>query len=139
MIVVVEGGCFCGKVRFKSAGEPVASRMCWCRDCQYLAAGSATVNLIFRAEGFEIAGETQDYISTADSGNVMHRRFCPACGTPLFSQSDARPQLVIVRGGALDEPERARPGGVIWTASAPSWACIDPALPATPGQPPPVS
>ena len=136
---MVEGGCYCGKVRFKSAGEPMVSRLCWCRDCQYLAAGSATVNLIFRADGFEITGETTDYVPIADSGNVMHRRFCPSCGTPLFSQSEARPNLIIARGGALDDPEIARPGGAIWTDSAPSWACIDTALPTTPGQPPPVS
>ena len=137
--MVVEGGCFCGKVRFSSASPPITSRMCWCRDCQYLAAGSATVNLIFQAEGFAISGETTDYVSTADSGNVMHRRFCPACGTPLFSQSQARPHLIIARGGTLDDAELARPQAVIWSASAPVWACIDPALPATEGQPPPAA
>lgn len=135
----VTGGCFCGRVRFESASAPITARMCWCRDCQYLAAGSATVNLIFRAEGFRITGETADHVSTADSGNVMHRRFCPACGTPLFSQSEARPHLIIARGGTLDDPELAKPQGVIWTDSAPAWACIDPDLPATPGQPPPVA
>lgn len=136
---MVSGGCLCGAVRFTSAAGPIATRVCWCRDCQKLAAGSATVNAIFRAEGFEITGETQDYVSTADSGSVMHRRFCPTCGTPLFSAAESRPHLIIVRAGALDDPAAAAPSSTIWTASAPSWALIDPEHPTHEGQPPPVA
>ena len=95
------------------------------------------MNLIFAADSVHITGETTDYRSIADSGNVMHRRFCPACGTPVTSAAESRPHLLIVRGGTLDDPELARPQGVIWTASAPDWACIDPALPAVEGQPAP--
>ena len=29
----------------------------------------------------------------------MHRRFCPSCGTHLFSEAESRPHLVIVRNG----------------------------------------
>ncbi|HAH64853.1 MAG TPA: aldehyde-activating protein, partial [Rhizobiales bacterium] len=36
--------------------------------------------------------------------NVMHRRFCPKCGTHVFAQSEARPHLMSVRAGTLDEP-----------------------------------
>ena len=75
--------------------------------------------------------------SVADSGNVMHRRFWSACGTPLFSEAEARPHLVFVRAGTLDDPELGRPSATIWTAAAPSWACIDPSLPRVERQPPP--
>ena len=135
---MIEGGCLCGQVRFRTSAQPIAARVCWCRDCQAFAAGSGTVNVIFPVEGFEIEGETRDYVSTSDSGNVMHRRFCPTCGVPLFSASEARPALIIARAGTLDDPELARPSGTIWTASAPSWAPIDETLPKTEGQPPPV-
>ena len=132
------GRCLCGAVKFTLAGEPVAVRICWCRDCQYFAAGAGTVNAVFRVEGFEITGETRDYASRADSGNRMHRRFCPVCGTPMFSQAEARPELIIARAGTLDDPEAITPSATIWTASAPSWACIAEDLPRTEGQPPPV-
>ena len=132
----ITGGCLCGAIRYRSTATPLASRVCWCRDCQYFAAGSGTVNVIFRAETFEITGETTDYASDADSGNRMHRRFCPRCGTPMFSQSEARPDMIIARAGTLDDPELVAPSGTIWTASAPSWACIAEDLPRTEGQPP---
>jgi hypothetical protein len=41
-----QGGCLCGQVRFSLNAEPVASRVCWCRDCQRLAA-NGTANAIF--------------------------------------------------------------------------------------------
>jgi hypothetical protein len=129
------GRCLCGAVRFGFAGAPVATRACWCRDCQYLSSGNASVNAIFRVEGFTLEGEVAAYASTADSGNAMRRSFCPRCGTPLFSQSSARPELMVVRVGALDDREAMRPGGIIWTASAPGWAVLDPDVPHTGGQP----
>jgi hypothetical protein len=85
-----------------------------------------------------VTGEIRDYASTADSGNKMHRKFCPVCGTPLFSQAESRPTLVFIRAGALDDPEIAKPSSTIWTASAPSWACIDQSLPQIEGQPAPI-
>ncbi len=51
----------------------------------------------------------RDFSLTADSGNLMHRRFCPECGTHPFSAAETRPQLVFVRAGTLDDPEVARP------------------------------
>ncbi len=135
---MIEGGCLCGLVRFRTEAEPVAARVCWCRTCQYLAAGHATANLIVPSDGLVVEGETRAYVSTADSGNIMHRRFCPACGTPLFTSSEARPDRVGIRAGALDDPELARPTATIWTASAPRWACIDADLPSFDKAPPPV-
>ena len=114
-------------------------RLCWCRDCQYFAAGNATVNLVFPSNAIQIEGALTDYRSVADSGRVMHRRFCPKCGTPLFSEAESRPHLIIVRNGALDDTELLKPDATIWTASAPEWAWIDEALPQHVGQPPPVA
>ena len=137
-MTAVSGGCFCGAVRFRFGAPPVAVRSCWCRDCQYLACGNASVNAIFRADGLEVTGELSAYRSLADSGSEMTRSFCPRCGTQLFSQAASRPELMVVRVGALDEPQAAAPSGTIWTASAPGWGLIDATLPCTEGQPPPV-
>ena len=52
---------------------------------------------------------------------------------------DPHNQFIFVRAGSLDDPEWAKPAATIWTASAPSWACIDEQLPRHTGQPPPPS
>jgi len=133
------GGCLCRQVRFTITAEPIAMRLCWCRDCQYFAAGSATVNVVFPSESVTVTGELSDYQSVAESGNRMHRRFCPNCGTPVFSAAESRPHLLIVRNGALDDTALLKPSATIWTSSAPEWAWIDESLPMHAGQPPPIA
>lgn len=135
----ITGGCLCGAVRFESSAPPIVTRVCWCRLCQYLGAGSGTVNVCFATAAFTIRGATSDHQSVAESGNVMHRRFCPFCGTPLFSEAESRPHLVFVRAGSLDDPEVANPAMTIWTSTAPSWACMADDLPRVERQPPPAA
>ena len=65
----------------------------------------------------------------------MHRTFCPDCGTPVFSEAEPRPNIIIIRAGTLDDPEIGKPTGAIWTDSAPTWACFDPDMPKVAGQP----
>ncbi len=137
--MVIEGGCLCGAVRFRSTVEPITTRACWCRLCQHIGAGGPTVNACFPREAVTIEGALADYASVADSGNAMHRRFCPGCGTHLFSEAEARPHLIFIRVGALDDPSLAPPAATIWTAQAPTWACIDPTIPSLKGQPPPAA
>lgn len=136
--VSVSGGCLCGSVRFTVAGPPLAARVCWCRLCQYLGAGNGMVSVCFHSEALRLEGNPVWHESTADSGNVMRRGFCATCGTPLFSRALARPHLVFIRAGALDDPNVLAPQMTIWTAEAPDWAKFDPDLPQFPGQPPPV-
>ena len=135
----IQGGCLCRAVRYESSAAPIMTRVCWCRVCQYVAAGSGTVNVFFKTESLSIHGNTQDYSSIADSGNVIHRRFCPHCGTPLFTAAEVRPHLIAVRAGTLDDPNLVQPAVTIWTSAAPHWACIAQSLPQVERQPPPVA
>lgn len=130
------GHCLCGAVRFTLAAEPLVTRVCWCRDCQHLAA-NGTVNLLMAADAVRSDGVLAEHTKPADSGNPIRRQFCPQCGTHLFSRSDARPQFCVVRAGNLDEPSSIRPEMNIWTRSAPSWACLDATLAQSEGQAPP--
>jgi hypothetical protein len=137
--MTITGRCRCGAVRYSIETEPIFTRHCWCRDCQYIGAGAGTVNVFFPSDAVKVEGTVADYVSRADSGNTMHRQFCPACGTPMFTQSEARRQYVGVRAGTLDDPEIGKPAMVIWTASAPSWAAFEAEIPheAKQAQPPP--
>lgn len=121
------GSCLCGAVRYRIFAEPVISRLCWCRACQHIAA-NGTVNVLVPTAGLEISGQLSEYISTADSGNEMRRRFCPCCGSHLFANSSGRPQFTVVRAGTLDDPSSVRPAMNIWASSAPAWACLDSTL-----------
>src|SRR6266478_9318238 len=103
--MITTGQCLCGAVRYRITAEPITTRACWCRLCQYIGAGSNTVNVGFPSSAITIEGTLADYRSVADSGNVMHRRFCPTCGTAMFSEAESRPHLIFVRAGTLDDRE----------------------------------
>jgi hypothetical protein len=132
------GGCLCGQVRFRIEADPGASRYCWCRDCQRLAS-NGTVNVIFPTDAIAITGMPAQHVKTADSGNSVTRRFCPECGTQLFSDSTGRPGFTVVRLGTLDDPSSIKPTANIWSASAPQWACLDGSLETFPAAPPAAS
>ena len=130
------GRCLCGAVTFKVSGEPISSRICWCRDCQHVSA-NGTVNAVFPAEAFQVQGQLTEYTRVADSGNTIARLFCPTCGGHVYGHTSSRPQLRVIRVGALDDPSSIAPRQNIWTSSAPGWACLDPDIEQVSAQPAP--
>jgi hypothetical protein len=136
---MIEGGCLCKAVRYRAEAQPLTMRACWCRFCQYIAAGNAAIGLAFPRAMVTITGALRDYATIADSGSHMHRRFCPVCGVHMFSEAEERPNLIFVRAGTLDDPNIVKPTTVIWTAQAPHWAKIDPDCVQFEGQPPPIA
>jgi hypothetical protein len=135
----ITGGCLCRAVRYSASAQPIVTRQCWCRTCQYIGAGSSTVNVAFETKHVAITGELRRYASKADSGNAMQRGFCSVCGTPVTSQADVRPHLIFLRAGTLDHPAIIAPAMNIWTKEAPQWVDLDPDLPMVAGQPPPAA
>lgn len=137
--MAIPGGCLCGQLRFTINAAPIGARLCWCRDCQRIASGSATVNVLFPEEAVHYTGDITTIELTADSGNRVERGFCPVCGSQMYSRT-VEPAGVMpmrIRAGTLDDPELMAPQAIIWTSSAPSWATLDPAIPHYPKAPPP--
>ena len=130
--MAITGGCLCGAVRYTVDADPIVTRVCWCRDCQKFGAGSATVNVMFPAKAVRLEGALQDYESVAASGNRMHRGFCPACGTPITTGSEARPHLIGLRAGTLDDPDALPPDIHIFTSSKMPWVVLPEGTPAGP-------
>lgn len=129
--MTITGSCFCGQVRYTiDADAPLGTGTCWCRDCQKIASGSPTNNAFFPEDAVRFEGELGRIEKIADSGNKVERGFCPKCGSQMFSRTlEPQGMPIRIRTGTLDDPELAPPKVVIWTASAPSWAVIDPDLP----------
>lgn len=133
------GACQCGAVTVEARGDPLTTRECWCRDCQKLAAGGPTRNIFFHSADVTIAGPVKAHDVMPDSGNPLERGFCGECGTPVYSQSHVRRHLITLRIGLFDDTSALGPQSAIWTASAPAWAKLDPALPQVERQPPPLA
>jgi hypothetical protein len=128
------GRCLCGQAHYTIHAEPIGARMCWCRDCQRIASGSPTVNVLFPVDAVNFAGEIAFSERIADSGNRVRRGFCPKCGSQVYSRSIDHPALPIrIRAGTLDNPDLIAPEVIIFTDSAPKWAHFNPDLPQYPG------
>ena len=68
-------------------------------------------------------------LSASDAGNEVTRAFCPECCCPLFIRVSARPDIVGLRVGSLDDPSGFRPEADIFAESAQPWDHMNPDVP----------
>lgn len=135
--VEAEGGCLCGAVRFKVSGAPIRMAQCHCRDCQRASGTGHMSNAIFPADNVTVTGRTASYDSTADSGNVLTRHFCPTCGGRLFLYVNARPGMIVMAAGAFDDSSWFEPEIVLYTKRRPHWDLTTDKVPNFEAAPPP--
>ena len=97
------GGCYCGQVRYRAEGEPVLKAQCHCRECQYIAGGSANMLIAMPTEGFSYTEGEPKQFARSDIENPVTREFCENCGTHLTSRPPGFP-AVIIKVGSMDDP-----------------------------------
>lgn len=131
------GGCACGAVRYEIAAEPVFSNHCQCRHCQHESGTGHGSYLTFPSrKDVTLTGKTAEWGVVADSGNVKTRGFCPTCGSPVYLNFAAMPDIFTIHAASLDEPGRFTPQVVTYAMRGPAWDHLDPALPKFDKMPP---
>lgn len=124
----ITGGCLCEKVRY-SCSEEAGGGHCHCLDCQKASGTGHCSHMIVPEAGFTVTGEVKFFDKPADSGNMVSRGFCPACGSAIYSTNAGMPGLIFVRASSLDDPEHFKPQMRVYTDRAASWDLMDPSLP----------
>jgi hypothetical protein len=117
----ITGGCLCGRVRYTVTGEPAFSGLCHCRNCQRYTGSAFEALIAFPAASVSVQGELKTYDDTGDSGQPVHRRFCPNCGSGVVNEVDALPGVTIVLAGTLDDPAAFKPTMDVYWSSAQPW------------------
>jgi hypothetical protein len=98
----------CGAVRYTIAEKPLATGLCHCNRCRPQS-GSAFSTVIFvHRNAISITGETAVFDDIGASGLRVLRRYCPHCGSPMTTESDATPD-VFVKAGSIDSNEWYHP------------------------------
>ena len=115
------GGCLCGRVRYTVTGEPAFSGLCHCRNCQRYTGSAFEALIAFPAASVSVQGELKTYDDTGDSGQPVHRRFCPNCGSGVVNEVDALPGVTIVLAGTLDDPAAFKPTMDVYWSNAQPW------------------
>jgi hypothetical protein len=124
----VEGGCQCGRARYRLKASPLSVYNCHCKDCQRFSGAGWSMSMIVRNADFELLeGEIARYDRKAESGNVIAMNFCAHCHGWLWNDPPAA-DIKVVRAGTLDDIDWATPVGNIWTDSKAAWTHIDPAF-----------
>lgn len=132
-----EGGCACGAVRYR-ARPAVALTLyrCHCRDCQKQTSSAFGLSMFLPEAAFELTrGSPAKFARTADSGRVVDSFFCGDCGSRVYNTSAARPGLVNLRPGSLDDPAGLAPVGDLWAERRQDWVDLLPDGLAYPTQP----
>jgi hypothetical protein len=129
METYLSGGCACGGIRYACSSEPLAMLNCHCRDCQQSSGAPFASGVVVPKGSVDISGSPREYSVRASSGLLATRSFCGTCGSPLFTTGEAMPEFMSIRFTSLDDASGFHPSLDIWTSSAPSWVCLDEALP----------
>ena len=79
------------------------------------------MNVAVPSDSLEIRGTPNAYEILGASGLSVSRRFCPRCGSTLFTDAKAFPGMTFIKGGSLDDPSRLQPTVHIWCDSAQPW------------------
>jgi hypothetical protein len=117
----ITGGCLCGRVRYTVTGAPAFSGLCHCRNCQRYTGSAFEALIAFPAASVSVQGELKTYDDTGDSGQPVHRRFCPNCGSGVVNEVDVLPGVTIVLAGTLDDPAAFKPTMDVYWSSAQPW------------------
>ena len=118
----ISGGCLCGAVKYTSAADPVLVALCHCHHCQKQSGSAYSVNVGIPKGSLQFtSGKTAVYQDTGSSGMPVYRHFCSSCGSPIFSDVVASPQLDWLKAGTLDDTSWVKPAVSIWCESAQGW------------------
>jgi len=111
----IQGGCYCGEIRYLSLGKPEASIQCHCRECQYITGGNPNVLMIFPLDDFQFTKGNPKEFKRNDIENPVTRLFCENCGTGIGTKNPNRPNSIILKVGTFDDPSIFKPDIAIFT------------------------
>jgi hypothetical protein len=114
----LQGGCFCGAIRYRARSAPAASMICHCNSCRRLTAAPVVAWLTFAKASFEyLQGQPAELRS---SPGVL-RAFCSACGTHLTYHNDRYVDEIDVTTATLDDPAAFAPTHHSWLSHNIEW------------------
>lgn len=136
MTELFEGGCQCGCCRYRIRGKSLSLFACHCHECQKQSGSAFGMALwIQPSEMTVLSGQLAAWTRETPTGQRMRCEFCPQCGTRLFHRQEARPDIVSIKPGTLDDTTSLAPVAHIWLDSAQGWSHVSGECLQYPGNP----
>jgi hypothetical protein len=131
-----EGGCQCGRIRYRLEGEPLMLAVCHCTECQRQSGSAFGMSLVVPKHALRLlAGTPRTFTRSADSGRTVLCAFCPDCGIRIYHEPTYLRDVVNVKPGTLDDTSGLVPGAHAWTKRKQSWVLIPEGVPCFEEQP----
>ena len=102
--MAVEGGCYCGALRYQIDGDAMFKGECFCRECQHIAGGGPNYVMGVPEAGFAYTKGAPKGFSRSDLDTPVTREFCADCGTHILAKSPGLPGAMLLKVGTLDDP-----------------------------------
>jgi hypothetical protein len=114
-----DGGCRCGKVRFRISAPPLLTMACHCAGCQRMSSSAYSLSAAIPSDGFEIlSGEPV----IGGLHGQAHHHFCGYCMSWMFTRAEGMDWFVNVRPTMLDDARWFVPYIETYTSEALPWA-----------------
>lgn len=103
--------------------EPVWQGVCHCSNCQRQTAAAFSTIVGVPSDALTVNGSTLASFKTASESyrSTTERRFCSACGSPIFSTIESMPGVAFLKAGTIDDISWFEPTAEIWMRSAQPW------------------
>ena len=120
---IMEGGCVCGGVRYRTKRAPMFVHCCHCTWCQRESGSAFALNALIEATEVElIKGEPESVRVPSDSGKGQVFTRCPDCRVALWSNyNGAKDKVHFIRVGTLDDAHAITPDIHIYTSTKMPW------------------
>lgn len=115
-----EGGCRCGRVRFRVTAPPLVTMACHCRGCQRMSGSAYSLSAAYPVAAFEVT-KGEPVIGGLRGEDARHN-FCGWCMSWMFTRIRGLDWFVNVRASLLDDPGWYVPFVETCTAEALPWA-----------------
>ena len=115
--------CSCGQLHLTCEGEPVRISICHCLACQQRTGSVFGAQARFpRNQVTGIEGRATPFVRLGDSGNRITFHFCPLCGSTVYWELQAMPDVIAVPVGAFADPQFPAPRISVYERRRHAWS-----------------
>ena len=115
---MIQGGCFCKKVRYEIEDAEYLTVNCHCTMCRHTHSALYVTWMVVDADKHRYITGAPARLESSEQGT---RYFCSGCGTHVACVNAEYPEIIDIPVGSLDEPERFKPTKEVFSDTRLPW------------------